>query len=159
MTTYFLSKDYCRDTNDNIDMNEIFSRIPFYNDYYTGITIQIDDSGNIVPLVMSSDTLINQYGIEEISTCVSQVHDERCEDLTSQMNICVRLLELVNGWWCLYVERRYFWESFESKGVVIVLAKDRGSIDTFREKYLDKLNKRSVKINRGKLRLGISNVS
>lgn len=159
MTYYFLSKDYCQDTDSNTNMNTIFSRIPFYNDYYTGITIQIDKTGQIIPLLISNDTLIQQYGIEKIAPCISYQHYENCEDLTSQMNVCIRLLELVNGWWCLYVERRYLWDSFESKGVVIVLAKDQSSIDSFREKYLQDLTKRPVKINRGKLRLGISNVS
>lgn len=148
MTHYFLSKEYCKDQDKILDIKDTFTRKPFYTDYYYGILLKKNEKQDIVPLLLQNDVLIEQYNIMAVAPLVSKIHYEKCTNTTSDMNILIRIVEFINGMWCLYIERRHFWDCFESKGVTIVIAKDRESIDTFKEKYLKELYPRKVRINK-----------
>lgn len=156
MSKYFLSLETCNEIGD-IELEHIFDKTPFYNDYYNCVLIKRANDDSIVPLLMTDPTIIDQYGITKVGDVISKIQTETCKNVTSDMNILIRKIQFTNDWWGIYIERRYFWDCFESKGVTIVFNNDESIIDTFYEEYLEKLQPRPIKINRGKLSLGISN--
>lgn len=153
MDLYFLSLNNLDRPLHNIDKLTLFQCTPFFNDYYVVVYLKSVHvpKPDYKPIIVNDRDLVKNYGALNLPDRISQVIAIGEQVHSRNYKIAYRILVLKNGWWCVYIEKRYTWDSFQSLGVTTIMSPSKTAVlDFFQEHFVPHLTKkkRERRINR-----------
>ncbi len=154
MELYFLGLNDLDRPVHKVDNFTLFNCQPFYDDYYVVLylkKVHIPTSNYKAIIINDRDLVIN-YGANDLPLLISKIIAAGEQVRFHTFKVIYRIMVLKNGWWCVYIEKRYIWNCFESKGVVTIISPSKTAVlDFFQKYFVPKLEKRKPKLNRDKL--------
>jgi len=137
MDLYFLTLDDLDRPIHKVDNKILFTRYPFFNDYYIVILLKkvTFPESKYIPVILNDRELVTNYGAQNLAILIEQVIGFNEQIYTSTFKISYSILMLKNDWWCIYIEKRYIWDRFQSLGIITIMATDKNSVLEYFCKY------------------------
>nr|QBK87106.1 MAG: hypothetical protein LCMAC201_00080 [Marseillevirus LCMAC201] len=133
---YYLSLDDLDRPIHKVDENTLFKCQPFFNDYYIVLYLKIVHVPKLTfkPTIVNDRDLVISYGATQLGYLVSQIIAAGEQIHSTTFKIAYKILVLRNGWWSVYIEKRYIWD-FQSLGVITILSPSRTAVLEFFQKH------------------------
>lgn len=128
-----------------VDHDTLFSCQPFFNDYYVVLYLKKVSVPRPAykPIVVNDRDLVIDYGARDLSSLVAQVVGVGEQARSNTFMIRYRILVLLNGWWCVYIEKRHVWGDFQSLGVITLISPSKtATLSYFQEYFAPKLTQK-----------------
>jgi hypothetical protein len=145
MNINFITKQELDRPIDSIPINDLISNYPFFNDYY--IILYIKESTKLnkyIPTIVSGD-LQNIFYANNLGLKINNIINMGDFIHSHVYKISYKIVTLVNNMWCIYIEKRYIWDLFESIGIITIMGYDKVSVLKYFEENMLILFKKKVR--------------
>ncbi len=137
MELYFLSLNDLDRPIHKVDTLTLFRCLPFFNDYYVVLYLKKVHvpKPSYKPILVNDRDLVINYGALNLPNIIFQVIGTGEQILSPAYKVSYSILVLRNGWWCVYIEKRYLWDSFQSLGVTTIMSPSKTAVLDFFQQY------------------------